>query len=59
MLPATFAEAIAMQKELRCPECGRPLICMYGVGWDYDTIYCGHCAFEYQYDTTTYMDEHG
>ena len=59
MLPTTFAEAIAVQKELRCPKCGKPLICMYGGGWDYDIIFCSlyGCAWEHQYDTTTYMDE--
>lgn len=31
-LPTTFAEAASSWAELRCPDCGDPIICLWGSG---------------------------
>lgn len=53
--PTTFAEAADRRAELRCPDCGDPIICLWGCGWDYDRLVCSHynCDWEHEYDTTT------
>lgn len=56
--PTTFAEAADRRAELRCPDCGDPIICLWGCGWDYDRLVCSHynCDWEHEYDTTVAPD---
>ena len=35
-----------------CPACGKPMLFIYGNGWDYDLWYCP-CGTEIELTTTT------
>ena len=42
----------------KCPECGEPMLAMYGCGWDTDKFICSQfmCDGEIELDTTTYPE---
>lgn len=42
-----------------CPKCGKPMLMMYGCGWDYDRLICGNrnCDYEYEFETTSYPND--
>jgi hypothetical protein len=46
-------------KHIICPECGEPMMAMYGCGWDYDRFICSKfmCDGEIELETITYYEQ--
>jgi hypothetical protein len=37
---------------MECPKCGKPMLMMYGCGWDYDRWICPHPISDEEYART-------
>lgn len=49
---------ITDQTTPKCPECGEPMLAMYGCNFDYDRFICSKfmCDGEIELETTTYPE---